>query len=117
MQRIAAVSAAVLVCIVFYAGTFRAAQQDSFLATFESEGTVQCSVFNTATGVRRVTYEWWLLGFVSGAGFVRGNVNLPMTKVDAAGAVEWTTKYCAQRPKEMLASAAGALVAVLSPSQ
>lgn len=93
----------------------RPPQQDSFLATFESEGTVPCSVFNAANATRRATYEWWLLGFVSGAGFARSNLMLSTTKVDAKGATEWVTKYCAQRPKETLGAAAGALVAILSP--
>jgi hypothetical protein len=94
------------------------AQEDSFLAVYYNDnGTVTCRDYGTANGARFATYQWWLLGFVSGAGHVRTAMKLPMTKTDAAGALEWASAYCQSHPGDTLASAGVALVARLASTR
>ena len=93
----------------------RAAQNDTFLPIFVNTGAVSCREYNTANGARLSTYQWWLMGFVSGAGHVAQNGKAPIARIDASAATEWVAKYCDDKPKETLAQAAVALVDGLAP--
>ena len=53
----------------------------------------------------------WLVGFVSGAGFVSP---APFKKTDTAGLEAWMDTYCAEHPLVSIADAAGKLVDELS---
>jgi hypothetical protein len=99
--------------VVFSGSYARSAQSDSFLVDFLRTGTVSCREYTTANGMRFVTYQWWLLGFVSGAGHASKNPNLRMANIDASAATEWVGKYCIENPGVSLASAATTLVAAL----
>jgi len=85
------------------------AQQDPVLPLFNTE-TVSCRQYGTATGARLSTYQWWVKGFVSGAGYAIHTVKFSMAGIEAAAAIEWTGKYCRENPNATLASAAAELV-------
>lgn len=60
---------------------------------------VTCGAFTASKSTRREVYEWWALGFISGADMViadRSGKRLPGTDADAAKA--WIAKYCAENP-------------------
>src|SRR3954454_9736864 len=89
-------------------------QADPFLAVYyDNNGAVSCQEYGIANGARFATYQWWLLGFVSGAGHVRATMKLPMGKADSAAALEWASNYCIRHPQDTLASAGVALAASL----
>jgi hypothetical protein len=49
-----------------------APQQDPYLTAYYSENEkVLCRDYQTANGARFATFQWWVLGFVSGADHVR----------------------------------------------
>ena len=49
------------------------AVDDSLLGdVYEDEKTVLCRDYLTANGARLATYQWWLMGFVSGARAAQG---------------------------------------------
>jgi hypothetical protein len=50
----------------------------------------------------------WVLGFLSGVGFVGDNGNNPLDGVDAYGVCGWIDNYCRANPIEMIAKAAAA---------
>ena len=98
----------------FSEGAVRSAQQDPFLTVYYNNGqAVLCREYNTANGARLSTYQWWLLGFLSGAGHARHDMKLPMARIDADEAIEWAGNYCSEKPSETLGSAAAALVVKL----
>ena len=88
-------------------------QNDSFLPIFIDTGTVSCREYNTANGARLSTYQWWLMGFISGAGHINQNAKRPMASIDASAATEWTAKYCHENPNNTLGAAAARLVGIL----
>jgi hypothetical protein len=50
----------------------------------------------------------WVVGFLSGVGFMgRGNVN-PLDGMDAEGILAWIDNYCRAHPIERIVEAAGA---------
>jgi hypothetical protein len=102
----------------FSEGAARSAQEAPFLTVYYNNGqAVLCSEYNTANGARLSTYQWWLLGFVSGAGHARHDMKLPMARIDAGEAIEWAGNYCAAKPSEKLGSAAAALVVKLGSAR
>jgi hypothetical protein len=48
----------------------------------------------------------WVLGFVSGVGFV----DKPLRKTDSAGMTAWIDQYCSKKPLDTLATAAGQMI-------
>src|SRR5688572_26234521 len=110
VRRMLAASILVFATTIFSGGGTHAGQQDSLLALYGATGMVSCRHFTTANGARRATYEWWLLGFVSGAGYVRSNMGLPMAVTDAHAATERAADYCREKPLDTLAAAATAVV-------
>ena len=113
MRRILAASILVVSATIVPGGSTRAGQQDSLLTLYGATGMVSCRDFSTANGARRATYEWWLLGFVSGAGYARNSMGLPMAVTDAQAATERAGNYCREKPLDTLATAATAVVAEL----
>ena len=74
--------------------------------------TVLCRDYQTATGVRVAMYQWWLLGFVSGAGHGR-----PMARVDVAKVLAMAADHCQSKPSDTLGSAAVAVFEGLRPAK
>jgi hypothetical protein len=108
----------VLGIVIFKGYVVGWAQADPFLAVYYDDNrAVSCRDYGTANGARFATYQWWLLGFVSGAGYERTAMKLPMTKTDAADALEWASNYCKGHPQDTLASAGVALVARLGSAR
>jgi hypothetical protein len=94
----------------------RSPQEDPFLTAYYNDNeTVLCRDYQTANGARFATYQWWLLGFVSGAGHVRGTMKRPLARVDVARALAFASDHCRAKPTETLAAAAIAVVAKLEP--
>ena len=89
-------------------------QNDAFLPIFINTGTIYCREYRTANGARLSTYQWWLMGFISGAGHMNRNAKRPMASISTSGALEWTGKYCQENPGNTLAAAAVRLVDILS---
>src|SRR6187431_231867 len=90
VSRALIASLVVLSVAIFRGDTVGRAQTDPFLSVYYNDnGAVSCRDYGTANGARLAAYEWWLLWFVSGAGHVRTIMRLPMTKTDAAGALQW----------------------------
>lgn len=75
---------------------------------FHADGSeVTCGALTRASADVKETYEWWMMGFVSGAG--RESV-LPLARTDTAGITAWTTHYCSAHPLESLLKAGIVLV-------
>jgi hypothetical protein len=93
------------------AGSKVAAQEDSFLAEYYADNEkVLCRDYQTANGSRFSTYQWWVLGFVSGAGHFRTAAKRPMARVNVARVLELTNGYCRTHPPDTLAAAAIAVL-------
>ena len=100
--------------MTFRVGLVGDAQEDPFLALYYNDnGAVLCRDYMTANGARFATYQWWLLGFVSGAAHVRSTMRLAMAKTDVAEALEWASNYCQGHPQDTLGAVGVALVAKL----
>ena len=94
------------------------AQADSFLALYYADNeTVLCRDYGTANGARFATYQWWLLGFVSGAGHAHTTMKSPIARIDAVSALGIASDYCAANPTASLAAAATAIVTKLASPQ
>lgn len=52
----------------------------------------------------------WVLGFLSGVGWVHGGYLDPLNKLDAAAVLGWIDSYCAGHPLDSIAAAATAFV-------
>lgn len=114
MKRTVVPSLLALGLAVFSVGVSGNAQEDSFLTVYYNDNqAVLCRDYNTANGARLATYQWWLVGFVSGSAHARNNLKLPMARIDAARAIERVSMYCLEKPSETLGMAAASLVASL----
>jgi hypothetical protein len=95
----------------------QAAQQDPFLVVYYNDAkTVLCREYMTSNGARLATYQWWLVGFVSGAAYTRTVVKLPVARVEAADAVTIASDYCRANPNSTLAQAAMTIAVKLGPT-
>jgi len=83
-------------------------QWESYGPTIDS-----CGTFTKTTGANRVALEWWVLGFVSGAGYAQSQSGVGLAKTDPDGVTEWVAKYCADHPLDPFARAVIELVAEL----
>jgi hypothetical protein len=91
------------------------AQSDPFLTEFNNAPTsVSCREYQTANSTRFATYQWWLIGFASGANHARSMMKLPMRQFNVAAALQSISDYCLQHPTVPLSDAAVALVGDLS---
>jgi hypothetical protein len=96
----------------------RAPQEDPFLTDYYNDTeTVRCRDYQTANGVRFATYQWWLLGFVSGADHARRTIRRPLARVDVARILSLASDHCSAHPTDRLASAAVAVVNKLASAQ
>jgi hypothetical protein len=95
----------------------RSPQADPFLtAYYQDNHAVLCRDYQTANGARFATYQWWLLGFVSGAGHVRNATGRPV-RVDVARVLALASDHCRAKPMDTLASAGIAIVDSLGSVQ
>ena len=96
----------------------RAPQEDPLLTDYYNDNeTVRCSDYETANGVRFATYQWWLLGFVSGADHARRTTKRSLAHVDVARILTLASDHCGAHPTDRLASAAIAIVDKLASAQ
>ena len=87
------------------------APEDPFLAAYYNEPTaVLCRNYQTANGARFATYQWWVLGFVSGVHQARSTMKLPMARVDVERILGSVSDHCQAAPTDSLAAAATAVV-------
>jgi hypothetical protein len=78
-------------------------------------GNQSCGQWTEKNNKIRDTYlHTWVIGFVSGAGFVAPT---PLRTTDAAGMAAWIDTYCAAHPLDNLAQATGMLVTELQRPQ
>ena len=91
--------------------------EDPFLAAYYNEPTaVSCRDYQTANGARLAAYQWWILGFVSGANQARSAMKLSMARVDVARILELVSDHCEAAPTDSLAAAATAVLNRLTQS-
>lgn len=103
-------------CLVFLGGiascALLSAGQD--IPTFKSYGSGQsCGALLAATGQERERLDFWMLGFVSGAGYARMR-SAPLTPTDPDGISAWVQRYCADHPLDGMTRAAVLLVQELA---
>ena len=101
-----AVAAVMLLGLIVQQGSSLAAQSGTFRA-YGATGK-SCGVWTMALDDQRVVYEWWVLGFISGADYSRSGPM--MGETDAPGVNAWITQYCADHPLDTMAKAAIELV-------
>jgi hypothetical protein len=61
----------------------------------------------------RDVYEWWVTGYVTGAGRALSAGGVGLAATDWSGIAGWVHKYCEDHPLDDLEKAAAALVAEL----
>jgi hypothetical protein len=117
MRRILAAS--ILVFALAISGSHAQVRpEDPFLTTYYySNQPVLCRDYQTANGARFATYQWWLLGYVSGVGHVRSATKSPLARVDVDRVLELASNHCRAKPMDTLASAAIAIVDLLGSAQ
>lgn len=87
------------------------AQTGTFMVygPLKSDDFVSCGQWTISFPGEKKAYDWWLLGFVSGAGYGLKN-NGQLARTDSAGLEGWVEKYCADHPLDPLPKAAVSLV-------
>jgi hypothetical protein len=96
----------------------RSPQEDPFLTTYYQDNQlVLCRDYQTANGARFAAYQWWLLGFASGAGHVRSAIGRPLARVEVARALALASDHCRAKPMDTLTSAGIAIVDSLGSVQ
>jgi hypothetical protein len=99
-----------------HAGTdARSRQEDRFLTAYYTNEVVLCRDYETANGARLATYQWWLLGFVSGASYVSDA--RPTAPVDVKRVLALASEHCQAKPTDTLAAAAVAVLTTLRPKR
>jgi hypothetical protein len=84
--------------------------QDKFAVY--GQGNQSCGQWIEKNKVERDTHlNTWIIGFVSGAGYVSNKV---LRSTDSAGMATWIDAYCAKRPLDTLSTASSRLVDELS---
>lgn len=71
---------------------------------------VSCGRFTSPTGNERASYEWWVAGFLSGAGYGMAETGKPLAETDTGGLVAWVSKHCTENPLDTIVKAAISLV-------
>jgi hypothetical protein len=105
-RLVVAVVALVLLGTVHESAT---AQGDAFMVYGPIK--TSCGTFTASSGATRHALEWWLQGFVSGVNYARvGGRGPVLANTDPGGVAAWVAKYCADRPLELLPTAAISLV-------
>lgn len=114
MRRILAAAILAFLLVIGRAAT-GSVQEDSFLTAYYADNeSVLCRHYQTANGARVATYQWWLLGFVSGVSHERSTLKRPLARVDVARVITLAEEHCRAKPTDTLASAAMAIVNKLS---
>ena len=72
-----------------------------------------CGTWTSASGADREILRWWMLGFITGAGWQR---SVPLTDTDPKGIEAWTDQYCKEHPLVPIAKAAIDLATELGAS-
>ena len=87
------------------------AVEDSLLQDFYGdEQTASCRAYLTANGARVATYQWWILGFISGARAAQATTARPVPRAEVGRLLIQAEEYCRARPSESLGQAARALL-------
>ena len=85
--------------------------EDALLGDFYAdEKTALCRDYLTANGARLATYQWWLMGFVSGARAAQGTKTPAVPRAGLNDVLEQTEKHCRAHPADSLGQAARALL-------
>lgn len=89
--------------VILLAGMIVGAQQrevpDGFSRTYGIPSEMSCATYLRATGAERASYDWWLLGFVSGADYAFGRAAARRFRpTDVQGIVSAVEKFCRERP-------------------
>lgn len=66
-----------------------------------------CGAWTSANPSTREAYDWWAMGFISGAGYA---ATAKLAATDADGLEAWMTKYCVDHPLDPIVKAATTLV-------
>jgi hypothetical protein len=118
MERVLAASIIAFGLVIGQGTRARRAPEDPFLTVYYNDSkTVLCSAYQTANGARVATYQWWLLGFVSGAGHVRSTIHRPLTHPDVDRVLALALDHCIAKPTDTLAATAIAVVSRLDSAQ
>jgi hypothetical protein len=117
MKTVAAAVVAFVLVGVPLAATVSGQADPLLTAYYADNESVLCSAYQTANGARFATYQWWLLGFVSGASHERNALKRPLARVEVARVLEMASEHCRAKPTDTLASTAVAIVKRLSEPQ
>ena len=75
-------------------------------------GTGSCGSWTAARrnpyGLQTLANQQWVLGFLSGIGFMGAGVSNPLNGVDAEGVWAWIDSYCRDRPLDLIGRSAAA---------
>lgn len=96
---------------VVLAGSAAALDQGNYQAI--GLGTSSCGAWIAMRQNRQAFgFEQWILGYLSGAGFMGGpNGTIPLDGVDAQGVLGWVDNYCRAHPLVAVAQAGAAFIA------
>lgn len=94
-----------LIAVAVFA--FVAMDQAEAQFTIIGQGTLSCGAWTAARRMRSgAGQQQWLLGFLSGVGFMGGPDVDPLANIDAEGVWAWVDNHCAANPAETLETAA-----------
>jgi hypothetical protein len=98
--------------------TATAPQEDPLLTEYYyGDEKILCRDYQTANGARWATYQWWVLGFVSGADHAQSTGKRPGARANVARVLKLASDYCSAHPTDRLAAAAVAVVDQLGSAQ
>jgi hypothetical protein len=70
---------------------------------------LSCAAFNASPEPLRNAYEWWILGYVSGATGLAAYYGYKLADSDVPGLLAWAHQYCDTHPLTTIDNAAAAL--------
>ena len=73
-------------------------------------GTATCAAWTQASSDTRTASEQWVLGFLSGIGFMALGELDPLRGLEAKAVAAWVDDYCRAHPEATLESAAGVFI-------
>ena len=100
----------IVVCMMlvsaFSIGSARAQEYTAIGAGADSCGTWTANR-SSPNGNERIAGDQWVLGFLSGIGFMGDMTIDPLNGMDAQGVWAWIDNYCRANPIDEIADAAG----------
>lgn len=80
--------------------------------TAMGSGTSSCGQWQAdrrnTTSVNSLIKQAWVVGFLSGVGYIGASGDNPLDGTDLEGVTAWIDNYCTSHPLEMIAGAAAA---------